>query len=166
MIPRPAMVLLVGVSGSGKSTFARKHFRKTEVLSSDVCRALLTDDEADQSATAAAFELLHWIAEQRLKRGKLVVVDATNVQAWARATLLKVAERCGAPAVAVVFDLPLAVSEARNRARKGRVVDAEVLAKQAADLAQSREELGAEGYAAVYMLGALEEIEGAEVSIG
>lgn len=163
-IPRPALVLLAGISGSGKSTFARRHFRKTEVLSSDACRALISDDEADQNATPAAFELLHWIADQRLRRGKLVVVDATNVQAWARESLLEIARKCGAPAIAIVFDLPVAVSAARNQGRKGRVVDAAVLAQQAAHLAESRAGFVNEGYAQVYVLTTLDEIESARVS--
>jgi predicted kinase len=163
-IPRPALVLLVGMSGSGKSTFARRHFRKTEVLSSDACRAWISDDEADQSATPAAFQLLHWIAGQRLQRGKLAVVDATNVQAWARESLLKIARESNAPAVAIVFDLPTALCATRNQNRKGRVVDPSVLAQQATDLAASRAALATEGYASIYVLTSLDEIESADVS--
>ena len=65
-IPELSLVVLVGVTGSGKSTFARAHFKPTEVISSDFCRGLVADDENDQSATPAAFELLHYIAGQRL----------------------------------------------------------------------------------------------------
>ena len=83
-IPELSLVLLVGVSGSGKSTFGRKHFRPTEVISSDFCRGLVADDENDQSATPEAFELLHYIVGKRLKAGRLTVVDATNVQPDAR----------------------------------------------------------------------------------
>ncbi len=163
-IPRPALVLLVGMSGSGKSTFARRHFRKTEVLSSDACRAWISDDEADQSATSAAFELLHWIAGQRLQRGKIVVVDATNVQAWARDSLLNVARKHNAPAIAIILDLPAAVCGARNQNRKGRVVETAVLTQQAADLAASRAAFANEGFAQVYVLSSLDEIESARVS--
>ena len=60
-------MVLVGVSGSGKSTFARRHFAPTEVLSSDAFRGLVGDDENDQSATAAAFDALHYIAGKRLR---------------------------------------------------------------------------------------------------
>ena len=69
-----------GVSGSGKSTFARKHFRPTEVISSDFCRGLVADDENDQAATPDAFDVLHFIAGKRLAAGRLTVIDATNVQ--------------------------------------------------------------------------------------
>lgn len=163
-IPRPALVLLAGISGSGKSTFARRHFRKTEILSSDACRALISDDEADQTATQAAFELLHWIARERLSRGRLVVVDATNVQDWARASLLEVARKCEAPSVAIVLDLPLELCAARNRNRKGRVVDAAILEQQSANLAASRAQFANEGFAQIYVLSSLDEIEAARVS--
>ena len=77
-VPELSLVVLVGASGSGKSTFAAKHFKATEILSSDACRALVSDDENDQTVTNQAFEVLHYIAGQRLALGKLVVVDATN----------------------------------------------------------------------------------------
>ena len=85
------LVVLVGVSGSGKSTFARTHFKPTEVVSSDFCRGLVADDENDQSATPDAFDVLHYIVGTRLRRGLLTVVDATNVQQDARASLVKLA---------------------------------------------------------------------------
>ena len=88
-VPQLSLVVLIGVSGSGKSTFARERFKPTEVISSDFCRGLVADDENDQSATADAFELLHFIAGMRLAAGRLTVVDATNVQprravSWSR----------------------------------------------------------------------------------
>lgn len=75
-----SLVVLVGASGSGKSTFARRHFRPTEIISSDFCRGLVADDENDQSASRDAFDVLHYIAGKRLAAGRLTVVDATNVQ--------------------------------------------------------------------------------------
>src|ERR671934_2411535 len=92
-IPELSLVALVGASGSGKSTFARKHFKPTEVLSSDFCRGLVSDDENDQTATKDAFEVLHAIAAKRLARGHLTVIDATNVQPEARKPLVELARR-------------------------------------------------------------------------
>ena len=83
----------IGASGSGKSTFARKHFKPTEVLSSDFCRGLVADDENDQTATKDAFEILHFIAAKRLAAGRLTVVDATNVQPEARKPLVELARQ-------------------------------------------------------------------------
>jgi predicted kinase len=142
----------MGVSGSGKSRFAEKHFRTTEIVSSDRCRALLSDDETDQSATQDAFEMVHFIVDKRLRRGKLTVVDATSVQQWARASLLAIAQRYEAPAVAIVFDLPREVYTEQNRARIERVVEDAVLVQQAANLRESLPGLASEGFVLVYVL--------------
>src|SRR6185503_4222294 len=89
--PELCLVVLVGPSGSGKSSFARKHFRPTEIVSSDVCRGLVSDDENDQSATKPAFEVLHTIVEKRLQRERLTVVDATSVRREDRKSLVQIA---------------------------------------------------------------------------
>jgi len=161
-LPRPSLVLLIGCSGSGKSTFARRHFRGTEIVSSDSCRALVSDDEADQSATKDAFELLHWLVEKRLQRGKLTVVDATSVQAWSRASLLAIAKQREVPAVAIVFHLPPEIVAAQNCARASRNVHSEVIAQQNRDLEVSLLELPNEGFAAVYILRSPEDVNAAE----
>src|SRR3712207_8730442 len=105
-IPELSLVVLIGASGSGKSTFARQHFKPTEVLSSDFCRGLVSDDENNQAATGDAFEVLHFIAAKRLARGLLTVVDATNVQADARKPLIALARKYHCLPVAIVLNLP------------------------------------------------------------
>src|SRR3712207_3544313 len=105
-IPELSLVLLVGPSGAGKSTFARKHFKATEVLSSDFCRGLVSDDENDQAATKDAFDLLRYVAAKRLAAGRLTVVDATNVRAEDRKPLLELCREHHALPAAIVFDLP------------------------------------------------------------
>ncbi len=160
-LPELALVLLVGPAASGKSTFARRHFAPTEVVSSDECRALVADDEGDQSATRDAFDVLHVIVEKRLRRGRLTVVDATNVQPDARRSLLALARRTHVPAVAVVFDLPAEICIARDAARPRRV-GAEVIEKHLVDLHQSRH-LGREGFRQVHNLRSPEEVDGASI---
>ena len=119
-IPELSLVVLVGVTGSGKSTFARAHFKPTEVISSDFCRGLVADDENDQSATPAAFELLRYIAGQRLAGGRLTVIDATNVQPEARRELVLLAREHDVLPVAIVLDLPEKLCAERNKtARTG-----------------------------------------------
>ena len=119
-IPALSLVLLVGISGSGKSTFGRQHFRPTEVISSDFCRGLVTDDENDQEATKPAFELLHHIVGLRLAAGRLTVVDATNVQPEARRSLVGLARDHDVLPVAIVLDLPPRLCAERNAARPDR----------------------------------------------
>src|SRR5437660_9789960 len=105
-IPQLSLVVLIGPSGSGKSTFARKHFLPSEVISSDYCRGLVSDDETSLEASKDAFDVLHYIAMKRLARGRLTVVDATNVQAEARAPLVALAREFHCLPVAIVLDLP------------------------------------------------------------
>src|SRR5215510_13416546 len=113
-IPELALIVLVGPSGAGKSTFARTHFKPTEVLSSDFCRGLVSDDENDQSATNDAFDLLHYIARKRLAAGRLTVIDATNVQPEARKPLIALAREYHVLAVALVFDMPERLCQERK----------------------------------------------------
>ena len=105
-IPRLSLVVLIGPSGSGKSTFARAHFLSTEILSSDSCRGLVSDDENNQAVTNHAFELLHFIAGKRLALGRLTVIDATNVQPEARKPLVQLARQYHCLPVAIVLNLP------------------------------------------------------------
>jgi polynucleotide kinase-phosphatase len=162
-IPKLSLVVLVGPSSVGKSTFARTHFRPTEVLSSDFCRALVADDENDQSATEEAFQVLHFIAARRLARGRLTVVDATNVQPRARQPLLQLARRFHVPPVAIVFDLPEEVSAERLRARRDRAFDAQVVAQHRAELQRSIHQLTREGFRHVFILRSPEEVAAVEI---
>jgi len=160
-IPELCLVTLVGVSGSGKSTFASKHFLPTEVISSDFCRGLVSDDENDQAATNAAFEVLHFITGKRLEGGRLTVVDATNVQPDARGGLLKLAKEHHVLAVAIVLDVPERVCADRNAARADRQFGPQVLRNQQSQLRRSLRGLRREGFHRVYVLSGEDEIESA-----
>lgn len=160
-----ALVLLIGISGSGKSTFASRHFRPTQVLSSDALRALIADDPAAQSATEDAFDLLHRVLAMRLRRGRLTVVDATNVEDWARRELLSVARRHRRPAVAIVLDLPLPVVLERNAARSDGHRPRAALTRQARWLRDSLASLPGEGFDAVHRLGSADEVQSVRVEL-
>ena len=158
MVPEPSLVVLVGASGSGKSTFAARHFKPTEVVSSDECRALVSDDENDLGATDAAFEVLHLIVSKRLEARKLTVVDATSVELQARQPLLELAWRSQVLPVAVVFDMPEALCLERNASRPDRQVRAEVIRRQRAELRRSLEGLEREGFRPVHVLRTPEDV--------
>jgi protein phosphatase len=144
-IPEFALVLLVGASGTGKSSFAARHFLPTEVVSSDRARGWVADDETDQSATPDAFDLVHAIAEKRLKNRRFTVIDATNVQPQSRKGLIALAKRWHALAVAIVFDLPEQVAVSRNAARPDRQFGAGPVRRQMQDLRRSLRGLQREG---------------------
>ena len=158
-IPELSLVVLVGVTGSGKSSFAARHFSPTEVLSSDFCRALVSDSDNDQGATDAAFEVLHFIAGKRLEVGKLVVVDATNVQSDARASLIALAKRHHVLALAIVLDIAESVCAQRNAGRPDRDFGPHVLRNQRSQLRRSLGGLRREGFYKDWVLHGVEEID-------
>ena len=164
-LPEPCLVVLVGAAGSGKSTVAARHFAPDEILSSDAYRGLVAGDPGDQSATPIAFRRLHAELHRRLAEGRTTVVDATNVTAFARRSLTRIAARHARPIVAIVLDLPPDLVLARNATREGRIVPEAAVRAQLADLAKSirRSALDAEGFAQVHHLRLAEEVDGLEV---
>jgi protein phosphatase len=162
-IPELAVVALVGPSGSGKSSFARKHFRPTEVLSSDFCRGLVSDEENSQAATNDAFEVLYFIASKRLTTGKLVVIDATNVQVEARKAIIALARQFHCIPVAIVFNLPEKLCHERNRNRPDRDFGPHVIRQQSQQLRRSLRNLQREGFRRVHLLHSPEDVDAAEI---
>ncbi|MFJ6949701.1 polynucleotide kinase-phosphatase, partial [Streptomyces wuyuanensis] len=159
-----SLVVLVGASGSGKSTFARKHFKPTEVISSDFCRGLVADDENDQSASGDAFDVLHYIVGKRLEAGRLTVVDATSVQRESRRELVQLARRYDVLPIAVVLDMPEEVCAARNAARPDRAdMPRHVIQRHRRELRRSLRGLEREGFRKVHVLRSVEEAEAAEI---
>jgi predicted kinase len=150
-LPDPCLVVLVGAAGSGKSTFAARHFAPDEVLSSDAYRGYIAGDPADQAASRTAFAALHRAASSRLGRGLLTVVDATSTRPAARGALLRIASAAGVPAVAVVLDLPGELVLERNRRRPAGVVPDDAVRRQLEDLRRSVDSglLAAEAWRAV-----------------
>ncbi len=161
MLPELSLVVLIGVTGSGKSTFAARHFLPTEVISSDFCRGLVSDDENDQSATGDAFDVLHYIAGKRLGAGRLTVVDATNVQPEARRPLVALAKAQHVLAIAIVLDVPERVCAARNAGRPDRAFGPHVLRQQHAQLRRSLRGLRREGFHRVIVLDGEAQVEAA-----
>ena len=162
-VPAMGLVVLVGISGRGKSTFARTHFKPTEVVSSDFCRGLVSDDENDQSATPDAFDVLHYIVGTRLRRGLLTVVDATNVQQSARASLVNLAKSHDVLVDAIVIDVPDTVAIERNKQRPDRDFGTHVVSRQLRDLNRSFRRLSKEGFRRVHVLRGTDQIDAVEI---
>ena len=162
-IPKLSLIVLVGPSGSGKSSFARRHFLPTEVLSSDYCRGLVSDDENDQAATNDAFEVLHFVAAKRLARGHLTVIDATNVQPESRRPLVQLAKKYHCLPVAMVLNPPERVCLERNRGRDDRTFGPHVVRQQRSQLKRSLKALKREGFRHIFVMETPEEIEAATV---
>ncbi len=162
-VPELALVALVGVSGSGKSTFAAGHFGRFEVISSDFCRGLVSDDENDQGATRDAFDVLAYIAGKRLAAGRLTVVDATNVQPDARKSLVALAREYDVLPVAIVLDISADVCIARNASRAERSFGADVVRRQRDQLRRGMRSLKREGFRTVHVLSSVEEVESATI---
>lgn len=151
-IPELSLVILIGPTGSGKTTFARQHFKHTEIVSSDVCRGIVGDDENDQTITSEAFELAHFIVRQRLKLGKLTVVDATNVQPASRKPLLEIARECHAIPVAIVFKTPERICSERNAKREDRSFGHHVIRKQMSEMKRGLRQLKREGFRYIHAI--------------
>ncbi|WP_163379591.1 polynucleotide kinase-phosphatase [Cyclobacterium sp. SYSU L10401] len=158
-LPELSLVLLIGASGAGKSTFARKHFGKHEVVSSDKCRGIVSNDENNTAATTDAFELLHYIIGKRLKNGYLTVVDATNVEFDARKSLIQLARNYHTLPVAIVLDMPQRVCEERNAGRPERDFGNYVIRRQKSLLKRSIRGLRREGFRQIYELKSPEEVD-------
>ncbi len=163
VIPELAMVVLIGASGSGKSTFAAKHFKPTEVLSSDHYRAVVSDDPNDLTASADAFTALHYILGMRLARGKLTVVDATNVKPQDRAHLVRIAREHDVLPVAIVLNVDERTCVAHDAARSDRHVGAHVVRTHLRHLRQGLGGLEREGFRYAYVLDSVAAIDAARI---
>jgi protein phosphatase len=162
-IPKLCLVVLVGGSGCGKSTFASRHFLPTEVISSDYCRGLVSDDENDQSASADAFDLVHYIATKRLKRGKLAVIDATNVQPEARKPLVQLAREQHVLPVAIVFNIRENICQERNAERTGRNLPPHVIRRHHREMRRSLRSLRREGFRYIFQLDSPEQVNAVRI---
>jgi protein phosphatase len=151
-IPNPALVVLCGPAGSGKSTFARRHFPETAIVSSDRCRAMIADDEANIRVSPEAFELFHHIIELRLRHHRLTVADSTAVLPEARRTLRQIARRSEVPVLAILFDVPEATCLRWDELRTRRV-GPPVIHRQWEGFQDALRAVSTEGFRQVVVLG-------------
>ncbi|WP_276479821.1 polynucleotide kinase-phosphatase [Paraflavitalea pollutisoli] len=158
-IPAFCLVVLIGATGSGKSTFARKYFKTTEIVSSDTCRGLVSDDENNQTASADAFALARYLVGMRLKNGLLTVVDATNVQEEGRKDWIRLAREYHCLPIAIILNMPEKLCAQRNAARPDRNFGRHVIPQHISQLKRSFRKLKYEGFRQIIELWSLEEVE-------
>lgn len=163
-VPDLSLVVLIGASSSGKTTFSNKYFNKTEVVSSDYCRSILSDNENDQSVNEEAFDLLHTIVNKRLKLGRLTVVDATNIKQSARKNLVRIARENDCFPVAIVLDLPEKILQERNKERNDRNINSYVITKHFKEVKRSIKRLKKEGFRFIYVIKSLEDFQAIEIT--
>ena len=162
-IPELSLIAMIGSTSSGKTSFANRYFKPTEVLSSDFFRAMVSDDENNLDCSQDAFDLLYHAAEIRLTNGKLTVIDATNLQQSARKKVLDLAKKQNVHAAAAVLNLPESILLERNQARENRGYPERVIKKHCQDLKRSIRNLKREGFRFVYVLNSLDDIDHAEI---
>ena len=157
-LPRNTAIVLCGAAGSGKSTFAAKHFLPTEIVSSDECRALISDDPSNQAVSPEAFQLMHYIVEKRLRVGRLTVADATHLTREERRPLLRITRRFGFNAAILIFDVPVELCLARN-ARRERVVPQTALRSQHALVERTLKAIDEESFNYIFVIDELTQNE-------
>lgn len=158
-VPELSLVVMIGVSGSGKSTLVRRLFKPTEILSSDICRGLVSDDDNNQEATNDAFDVLHYVARKRLARGLLTVVDATNVRSEDRKPFIQLAREFHCLPVAIVVNTPEFICHERNAARPDRSFGSHVIRNQKIALRHGMRSLERDGFRHVFFLNTPEQCE-------
>jgi predicted kinase len=135
-----AVVLSIGLPGSGKSTWFKRH--NILPLSSDMVRILLFDDVTEQRYQDLVFSTLRSMLRARLlAKRPWNYVDATNLSPHERRTWVKLAHDFGYEAHAVFFDVPPEVCIERNR-RRERNVPEEVMMRMAGKLRPPKFEEG------------------------
>lgn len=162
-IPEFALVALIGASSSGKTTFAKKYFLDTEILSSDFFRGIVCDDQNNQKATSDAFDLLYYAADKRLSRMKTTVIDATNLQPSAREHIISLAKKQNVHSVAIVLNMPEDILLERNSQRADRKLSEKVIKKHISDLHRSIKRLKREGFRFIYIINSPEEANNIEI---
>lgn len=88
---RPKLIVMCGLSASGKSTIAKELAIKHNVciVSSDSIREEICRDVADQSKNEEVFKIFHKRIREYLNKGQNVIADATNITMKSRRAIIE-----------------------------------------------------------------------------
>ena len=164
-LPQFCLVAMIGVTGSGKTTFCLRHFNPIEVLGSDHFRELVADDENSMEASQDAFDVIHIVAGKRLSRRLFTVIDATSIKDFARRGILDIAAECDAPSAAIILNVPEDVCIERTLHRSDRPFGANVVKEHFADFRRTLGSIYNEGFSYIYLLDGVEAIDRAKIQI-
>ena len=128
-LPAPSLVVLVGPSAAGKTTWAGEHFAGNEIVSADTLRAMVGTGTEDQEAGTAAFGILETVVDTRFRRDLTTVIDTLGFDDKRRQSWIDRAHKVGIPVYAILFDTPGEECERRN-AQRDRPIPKNVLRKQ------------------------------------
>lgn len=145
-IEKNTLVLLVGLPGSGKSTFAINHFPLDSIVSTDRIRQELSNNPRNQLVSNQAFIMANGVVRERLKHGEIVVVDAQNIKVDKLDSFFKSAEEAGSRVEAIFLNVGVEESIVRDQARKKKVVGARYIKRQRTDFAMARRALERSGH--------------------
>ena len=162
-IPDFGLVILIGASGAGKSSFAQRCFRRTEILSSDHYRGVVGDEDRSQRTTDDAFAVIEAIAARRLAARRLTVIDATNLVQEHRRRYCNLSRAHHAPATAIVFDVAESDCQAHNYARGQDAVPPHVVSSQCRALSRTMGALSKDGFRRRHRLRSAAEVKAAEI---
>jgi predicted kinase len=164
-LPQFCLVAMVGVTGSGKTTFCRRHFQPIEVLVSDHFRELVSNDENSLEASQDAFDVIHIVAGKRLSRRLFTVIDATSIKDFARRGILDIAAEYEAPSAAIILNVPEDVCIERTLRRSDRPFGAKVVKEHFMDFHRTLGSIYNEGFSYIYLLDGVDAIDRAQVQI-
>lgn len=150
-LPKTTLLVLCGSPGCGKSTFASQHFKNTTIVSSDECRALVSDTETNMAASREAFKLFRFTIERRLSLGRFTVADSTAITKRARGELLRIGRKYGFNVTLMIFDIPTDVCLTRNAGRDRRVIRP-VIARMQKMLKRTLKVVHQEGFDGVHLV--------------
>lgn len=150
-IPKPSLVILVGPSCSGKTTFSKKYFEDDEIISMDL------NNQGNKKAKENSIDILYNQISKKLEIGKIVVLDSSNLIESTRKVLLRFANEFHILPIAIVFNISEKECLKRNES-KGIVSDCLIKA-QMTYLNKTLKTIEKEGFSKVYILNDTKDID-------